>query len=161
APPAAGMVQNTSSLASAFPTAAQILVSSIPAPGVVKIQGLIVDGAGNGMSATGCGLDLIGIYFQNAGGTVTETTLRNQTLEDSNLLGCQDGEALFVENLATGPTTPSTLTITKNDVSAFQKNGITLHGAVAAANIKNNVVTGIGPTEAIAQNGIELAYGST
>jgi hypothetical protein len=50
--------------------------------------------------------------------------------------------------------------ILDNVVSLYQKNGITANGDVYA-NIRNNVVLGIPPTPAIAQNGIQFGYGAT
>jgi hypothetical protein len=42
----------------------------------------------------------------------------------------------------------------------FQKNGITANEVGTTAFIRRNVVTGIGPTMAIAQNGIQIGFGA-
>jgi hypothetical protein len=42
----------------------------------------------------------------------------------------------------------------------FQKNGITANEIGTTAFIRRNVVTGIGPTPAIAQNGIQIGFGA-
>src|SRR4029077_401824 len=72
--------------------------------------------------------------------------------------GCQDGEGIFVETQTNGT---AALSITGNTVNTFDKNGITVSYAAAVATIQNNIVTGIGPTDVIAQNGIQLGYNAT
>jgi hypothetical protein len=46
-------------------------------------------------------------------------------------------------------------------VETYQKNGITVDGPGSYGRIANTVVTGAGPTPAIAQNGIQLSFGAT
>jgi hypothetical protein len=81
--PAGGVVVNSSDLygyPSGQPTAAQILVqtpsNALGTPIVVNIANITVDGSNNGLS--GCATDLVGIYFQNASGTVNHVTTRYQ-----------------------------------------------------------------------------------
>jgi pectin methylesterase-like acyl-CoA thioesterase len=62
--PAGGLVQNGLDIFSQ-PVAAQIFVQNA----AVTISHLTVDGSGNGLS--GCGVDPIGIYYQNSSGTIT------------------------------------------------------------------------------------------
>ncbi|MBI3938429.1 MAG: right-handed parallel beta-helix repeat-containing protein [Betaproteobacteria bacterium] len=52
------------------------------------------------------------------------------------------------------------MTISGNTVARYQKNGITANGSVAAT-ITNNSVTGAGPIDYIAQNGIQIGFGAT
>lgn len=148
--PAGGAVQNTLEL-SGFPAAAQILVSGVTA----SVKNLIVDGTGNNINT--CNLDLLGIYFQNAGGTIAGSTAQNQLLPPGTD-GCQNGQGIFVESQTAG-TAP--IAITGNTVDNFDKNGITVSYGAANASIKNNVVTGNGSIDYIAQNGIQLGYGAT
>ncbi|MEI9929272.1 MAG: right-handed parallel beta-helix repeat-containing protein [Rhizomicrobium sp.] len=152
--PAGGLVQNTTTLHSGFPTAAQVLVSPDTTADVI-FKGIVVDGTGNNI--TTCGLQLAGIYYRNAGGTIIGSTAQNQILPDG-YQGCQSGLGIFVENQASGT---DSVNIEKNTVTNFDKNGITVELAAAAANITHNTVTGIGPTTLIAQNGIEVSYGAT
>jgi len=154
--PAGGAVQNTTLLPpyQTFPAAAQVLVDP-PANAKVTIKNLIVDGTGNNVQT--CSMELIGIYYQNAGGGISGNTTQNQLLPDG-YQGCQDGEGIFVES-QTANTPP--LNIVGNTVNTFDKNGITVSYAAANVTIKNNVVTGIGPTDVIAQNGIQLGYEAT
>ncbi|HEY3636861.1 MAG TPA: right-handed parallel beta-helix repeat-containing protein [Rhizomicrobium sp.] len=151
--PAGGVVKNTETL-SGFPTAAQILVAPTTAA-TVNVENIVVDGTGN--NDTSCGLELIGIYYQNAGGTISGDTAQNQLLPP-DYQGCQDGEGIFVENQTSGTTR---VKITNNTVTNFDKNGITVSYGAANVQIENNTVTGLGPTDVIAQNGIQLGYGAT
>jgi hypothetical protein len=149
--PAGGALQNTTEL-SGFPTAAQILVTGVKA----SVKNVVVDGTGNNI-VNNCGLDLIGIYYQNAGGTIQGNTAQNQLLPPSSD-GCQNGQGIFVENQTSG--TPAVL-IQSNTVQNFDKNGITVSYSAAKATITNNIVTGNGAIDYIAQNGIQMGYEAT
>jgi hypothetical protein len=72
--------------------------------------------------------------------------------------GCQSGQGIYVQSVTTG--TPA-VTILGNNVSNFDKNGITINQAAATGTIKNNVVTGNGPVDYIAQNGIQIGFGAS
>ncbi|MBV9569905.1 MAG: right-handed parallel beta-helix repeat-containing protein [Alphaproteobacteria bacterium] len=156
--PAGGAVQNGNEIGLNFPVAAQILVappSTPTSPMDVTIRNVVVDGAGNEIHGT-CGLDLVGIYYKNAGGAIQGTTEQNQLLPPDTQ-GCQNGLGILVENQTAGT---HTITIAKNTVKNFDKNGITIDYAEADADISGNVVTGNGPIDYIAQNGIQVAYGA-
>ena len=45
--------------------------------------------------------------------------------------------------------------------SFYQKGGITANGIGVSVQIRDNVVTGDGPTTRTAQNGIQIGYGAT
>lgn len=154
--PAGGAVQNTYLLPpnQTFPAAAQILVAPAT-PASVTVEYVIVDGSNNNIQT--CGMELLGIYYQNAGGKIENVTTQNQMLP-TGYQGCQSGEGIFVENQTVG--TPQ-LSIQQNTVDTFDKNGITVSYAAALSSIDNNTVTGIGPTDVIAQNGIQLGYGAS
>src|SRR6185437_5371912 len=51
-------------------------------------------------------------------------------------------------------------TMTNVSVSGYQKNGITIDGAGSTATIQQSTVTGAGPTDQIAQNGIQISSGA-
>lgn len=76
----------------------------------------------------------MGIHFQHAGGTIKNNTVQNQILPDGHQ-GCQDGERLFVENPAAGT---GKITIAKNTITNFNKNGITLSFSAASGEISGN-----------------------
>ena len=98
------------------PATAQIFVSS--PHGAVKIEDLTVDGSGF-TAPNGCADEFLGIYYQNAGGTISGNTTQYQQLPEADF-GCQDGEAIFAETQTAG--TP-TLKITGNTVTNVDKNG--------------------------------------
>jgi Right handed beta helix region len=54
----------------------------------------------------------------------------------------------------------ATATLTNDAVSGYQKNGIDVNNAGSKAHISKATVTGAGPTNAIAQNGIEIISGA-
>ena len=146
-------MQNTTTLGGS-PAAAQILVQPDTTANVT-IKNIIVDGAGNNVQT--CGLDLIGVYYRNAGGAMLNNTVKNQLLPDG-YQGCQSGLGIYVSN-ATAGTDP--VNITGNAVSNFDKNGITMNGAASTGTISKNTVIGIGPTDVTAQNGIQVAFGAS
>jgi parallel beta-helix repeat protein len=117
------------------------------------LSGLTVDGANNGI--TGCAPNLIGIYYRNASGNVQNNTVRNMKLSTA-LNGCQSGLGIFVQS-GLGK---SKVTIDTNSVHDYQKNGITGNEAGTDVTVKNNVVTGLGPTTGAAQNGIQIGFGA-
>ncbi len=142
------------------PTAAQILVqtptASLATPIVVNMSNIAVDGSNNGLNS--CATDLVGIYYQNASGTVNHVTTRYQELS-SGLFGCQDGLAIYVQSgYGTGGT--AVVAIENSSVHDYDKNGITADGSGTVATITGNYVVGIGATPLIAQNGIQLSDGA-
>ncbi len=162
--PAGGLPANTNDLfgfPNGQPTAAQILVqtpsATIGTPIMVNISNLIVDGANNGLSS--CATDLVGIYYQNASGTVNHVATRNQELTP-DLFGCQDGLAIYVQS-GYGSGGTANVTIENSSVHDYDKNGITVDGDGAVATISGNYIVGIGATPLIAQNGIQVSDGAT
>jgi nitrous oxidase accessory protein NosD len=145
------MKQNTTSLFSGAPIATAILVADTTD---VSISGLTVDGTNNGISE--CSPDLEGVTFQNASGNIERAAIRNFKL-GSGLGGCQSGTGLLVQSGRGGI---SKVEIEDCTIHDFQKNGITANEAGTAAFIRRNVVTGMGPTTAIAQNGIQIGFGA-
>jgi len=145
------MTSNASSLVDGAPIAAALFVSNATN---VSISGLIVDGAGNGI--TECAPKLEGVLYQNASGSVTHTTVRNFKLSLS-LNGCQSGTGVFVQS---GNGRVSSVTIEDCSIHDFQKNGLTADENGTTVFVHRNVVTGIGPTSGAAQNGIQVGFGA-
>lgn len=103
---------------------------------------------------------LRGILFDGAGGSITGTNVRGVRQGPS---GCQEGNAIEVRNVdASGNPAPTSVTvaIADNSVTDYQKNGITVNGAVNAV-ITGNTVAGDGSIDYIAQNGIQVGFGAT
>jgi hypothetical protein len=161
--PAGGVAVNTSDLSgypNGEPTAAQILVqtpsNALATPIVVNINNIAVDGSNNGLS--GCGTDLVGIYYQNASGTVNHVTARYQELDAADF-GCQDGLAIYAQS-GYGSGGTATVTIEDSMVHDYDKNGITADGSGTVATITTNYIVGIGATPLIGQNGIQMSFGA-
>jgi parallel beta-helix repeat protein len=154
--PAAGVAQNTTDVDTGLPIAAQLLVQDTIGP--VLISNLTVDGTGNGITNS-CGLDLQGILFQSASGTVDHVAVRNQT-PGAAAAGCQIGESIYVQT-ATGSS--STVTVEASSVHNYNKNGITGNDTGTTLTATGNYVQGAGvvPYDGAAQNGIQLAFGAT
>ncbi len=133
-----------------------------------KIDGATTSGL---VDATGCD---IGIYFPpGTSGTVNNATVSgaryygivadravvnvtNSTVRDignTPFDGSQHGVGIFYTNGASG-------LIDSNDVYAYQKGGIVIDGAGTKASVTNNTVTGLGPVDFIAQNGIQVSRGA-
>jgi hypothetical protein len=159
--PAGGIVANTVSLATGYPIAAQIWVHDTTA---VTIENLTVDGSGNN-GLTTCGVpNLIGIYFQDASGTINDIVARNQTSVPAN--GCASGVGLgvFVQSgisTVTGKAGVSTVNVLNSSVHDFQKNGITGNEVGTKLTVTSNEVRGQGSTNGAAENGIQLGFGAT
>jgi nitrous oxidase accessory protein NosD len=144
------MVANTTG-SSGAPIAAAILVKNAANVGV---EGLIVDTTSNGI--TECSPDLIGILYQNSSGRIEHNAVRNTKLTAS-LNGCQSGDGIVVQSLGGEA---SKVSIDDNSVHDYQKNGITGNESGTEVTITDNVVTGLGPTNGAAQNGIQIGFGA-
>jgi parallel beta-helix repeat protein len=149
--PAGGVVVNATSLGG-NPVAAQIVVTG---GARVTISDLTVDGYGNGIAT--CATDLVGIYFQNASGTVTESAVLNEVLP-AGFTGCQSGEGIYAESGSGGT---STINVNTTTVENYQKNGITGNSAGTTLTATNNTIVGQGSTTGAAENGIQIGFGAT
>lgn len=159
--PGNGVMVNANDLYDGTGIAAQIAVvtpsKSIVTPIVVNISNLTIDGGNNQLQD--CSTDLVGIYYQNASGTVNHVAARNQELSPG-LFGCQQGLAIYAESgYSSGGT--SAVTIENSSVHDYDKNGITADGSGTVATITGNYVVGIGATSLIAQNGIQVSDGAS
>jgi len=161
-PPAGGLVANGTIFdtdagngTSAF---AQIVVQNVT--GVI-ISHITVDA----QSSQNCGGGiLIGIYYQDSSGTVTDSVARNQITSQQ---GDQCGWGIAAESDGTGPAGAAPLlTVTNSSVHDFQKNGIVVRGnntTGPSLTATGNTVLGNGLVASgdAAQNGIEIAFGAT
>ena len=161
--PAGGVLVNSNDLygyPSGQPTAAQILVqtpsNALATPIVVNIANITVDGSNNGLNS--CATDLVGIYYQNASGTLNHVTTRYQELPQADF-GCQDGLAIYAQS-GYGTGGSATVAIENSSVHDYDKNGVTADGSGTVATITGNYIVGIGATPLIGQNGIQMSFGA-
>jgi hypothetical protein len=126
---------------------------------------------GNVTGATIFGANYYGVFVIKTSVNVTGSTIRD--IGESPLNGSQHGNAIYYASVTSGtandgfgnflqPTCSSgttTGTINGNSILKYQKGGIVANCAGTNVTISNNVVTGEGPVNYIAQNGIQLGYG--
>lgn len=135
--------------------------------------------------ASGCD---IGVYYSPGnGGTISGATItgftwygvfndgrKDVTVKDSTISdigdspafdGAQHGVAIYFVNPNLNniglSSSGATGTIESNNISDYQKGGITVNGAGSSATVTGNTVTGLGPVHIIAQNGIQFGFGAT
>ncbi len=125
------------------------------------------------IDATGCN---IGAYFDSAspgsvsdadiyganyfgvvvnGGSVDIANSSIHDIGETPFNGTQHGNAVYY---AYGSS--STGTVSGNHIWDYQKGGIVANGTGTSVSITGNVVTGLGPVNFIAQNGIQLGWGA-
>lgn len=117
----------------------------------VTINYLTVDGDGKGNG----NYRIHGIAFYNAGGTVDHVIIKG--IRETPASGTQHGVGLYVNN---EDATARSMTVTNNNITDFQKNGMTLVGTNLTVSVNNNAVTGQGAVNYIAQNGIQVSSGA-
>jgi hypothetical protein len=123
----------------------------------VGVTNLTVTASGLADSCDGGTDRLRGILLDGAGGSITDNTVTDVNQGHS---GCQEGNAIEIRNFPEGSADRTNVTISGNTVSGYQKNGITANGQVAAS-VLGNTVTGAGPIDYTAQNGIQVGFGAT
>ncbi len=126
-----------------------------------NLSNLVINGSTEGPTFTACGPpNFVGLYYHNASGNVDNTKVVNVQLPAGDF-GCQSGDAVYVGSDAGSPYPASHVTFNADTVKAYDKNGITCRYAGSVCDVSDTVVTGIGPTSLIGQNGMEYAFGSS
>lgn len=134
------------------------------------------------VNAAGCD---IGVYYDanGAGGTVKGAEISNaryygvivygdlgpvavdvinssiHDIGDSPLNGVQRGVGIYYRAYLLGG--GATGKISGNTLTNYQKGGIVVNGSGSNVDVSGNTVTGQGPVDYIAQNGIQFGYGSS
>jgi parallel beta-helix repeat protein len=132
----------------------QYAIVDVTSGSTASLQSLTVNGAAASGQFTGCGDDFVGVYFHDASGSLSSVDVTNIELTAA-LFGCQDGLGVYVATDAAS-TTPSIVAMSHVSVTNYDKNGITCDDIGTVCSITNSVVTGIGPTALIAQNGVQV-----
>jgi len=103
---------------------------------------------------------LMGVYFKDAGGSITNTSITGITQGD----GCQEGIALYIKGTDGQPHA-----VTADDVTVrnFQKGGVTVTGSGADLTLTNSDIgpagqaDGSSMSQLIAANGLQISFGAT
>ena len=125
--------------------------------------GVYYDNTGSGGSVEGAnihGANYYGIVINGDNGDVTVDVL-NSSIHDigeTPLNGAQHGVAVYYRAFGVGSTTGQ---IVGNSIFHYQKGGVVTNGGGTQVTITDNTVTGEGPVNYIAQNGIQVGYGAT
>lgn len=143
-----------------YPLIAVVLVENVSG---VTIRGVTVDAAGAAASITGCTPGIVGVDFQNvSSGLLTNAIVTGAELSPA-LLGCQSQSGVYAyTGYFTTHYTPAgaAVTVSATAVAAYGKGGIVCDDPGLTCTLTHDQVTGIGPTPAIAANGIQIAYGA-
>jgi hypothetical protein len=122
---------------------------------------------GPGTTGTVSGADIHGANYYGVVANAANVDVTNSSIHDigeSPFNGSQHGVAVLYTTIdqagnTTGPA--ATGTLSGSTITRYQKNGVVVSGSGAAVVVKGNTVTGAGPVDYIAQNGIEIASGAT
>jgi large repetitive protein len=110
---------------------------------------------------TGC-TDARGVrVFGGGSAVIANNRITEIRSEDPSLRGCQNGIAVVYGDYdpGSGTSTSGTGTVLNNVIDRYQKGGIIVSEADSNATIRDNTILGVGATEDIAQNGIQVSYG--
>ena len=136
------------------------VLTNVKGASTIRITDVTVTSSGLSNVCDSGGDRLRGILLDGAGGMVDHVTV---TGVRQGLSGCQEGNGIEVRNLdASGAAAASIVQVSvlDNVVSDYQKNGITINGAVIA-NLDGNTVVGDGSIAYIAQNGVQIGFGAS
>jgi hypothetical protein len=129
---------------------------SICTSGTVSITGLTFEPK---WTASPCYDSLYGILV--AGGATLKAT--DVTVDGGGAFpinGCQGGIGIQVGMAWSIPVEAGHATLTGDDITEYQKNGITVDGHGSSAKINKTTVVGAGATTQTAQNGIQVSNGA-
>ena len=147
-------VNSTSTCGAALAAAGNTAQDGIDVCGdiTVKASGLAIEAA---WPSGTCDDDLYGIFV---GGTASLSLSNSRILAagPQPINGCQGGIGIEVGTGRTTPVETGTVTLTNVLVEGYQKNGINIVGSGSKGTLKKVTVKGAGPTNVIAQNGIEV-----
>jgi hypothetical protein len=108
------------------------------------------------------GANYYGVVVNAAPVDVTSSTIHD--IGETPFDGSQHGVGVLyttIDQAGTVTGTSATGTLSGNTISLYQKNGVVISGSGAAVVVDNNTVTGLGPVDFIAQNGIQVSFGAT
>ena len=151
-------VNSTSACGAALAAAGHTAQDAVDICGnvAVKVSGLAFDAAW----PTGtCSNDLYGIYV-GAGANLSLSSSRILAAGAQPINGCQGGIGIEVGTGRTTPAETGAVTLKNDLIEGYQKNGINILAKGSKGTLKKVTVKGAGPTNVIAQNGIEIGEGA-
>jgi hypothetical protein len=108
------------------------------------------------------GANYYGVVANAANVNVTHTSIHD--IGETPLNGSQHGVGVLyttVDQAGAVTGASATGTLSGNTISGYQKNGVVVSGSGAAVIVQDIIVTGAGPVDYIAQNGIQVSFGAT
>lgn len=108
------------------------------------------------------GANYYGVVADGAAVNITDSSIHD--IGESPFNGSQHGVGVLYTTVHQDGTTTLTSasgTLSGSTITRYQKNGVVVSGSHANVTVKNNTVTGNGPVNYIAQNGIEIASGAS
>ena len=115
--------------------------------------------AGNVTGATIHGARYFGVVADGAAVNVNDSDVHD--IGNDPFDGSQHGVGIyFVTGLTITGAIGASGDISGNSVTAYQKGGIVVNGDGTTATVTGNTVTGLGPVDFIAQNGIQVSRGA-
>jgi len=125
----------------------------------VEISGFTITGAAVG-SGAGVGANY-GVLV-DGGGSATVRDNRISAIRDNPITGEQEGIGIQYGFTSAGQVLSSGSGEARgNVIDDYQKGGIVVIGGGSFASIRMNTITGVGPTDVIAQNGIQVSNSAT
>ncbi len=166
-PASAAECANTVETSKGWMTAA-VVNESVTADQIVDATGCAIgvyyDADGTDSSVDGATVENAthyGVFVDGGEGDVavdvTDSKITNIG-DQEGFTGGQHGLGVYYYGFETEGTV--TGTVSGNTVWKYQKGGITANGAQADVDVTGNTVTGLGPVDFIAQNGVQLGWGA-
>ncbi len=121
---------------------------------IVTMSGFTIRGPG---SLTCASIDYGVFVVGNSSLHIHDSAITN--IEDTPLGDCQNGSGIQAGSQALSQI--GSLTVTNTTISNYQKTGVVIDNIGSTGTITNNIITGVGPTPVIAQNGIQISRGAT
>jgi len=121
----------------------------------VDITQFVIAGPGGG----GCDSIRFGVLVDASGeARIADNEIRD--IRDNPFSGCQNGNAIEFGTFNGGSPEPGFGTAEHNFIHDYQKTGVVTNEEGSVSTVRQNTIVGIGPTPAIAQNGIQVGFGA-
>lgn len=153
---------------------AAIVNPPAPVTGVVDASGCNIgvyfdEGAGEVNGASISGADYYGVTVNGIAKDVGPIVIANTSIHgihDEPLSGANHGTGVIfttleIQGSGHGGEHSATGSVSTGTITEYQKNGVTINGPGTAVEVRDNILTGLGPTEITGQIGIQISRGAT